>query len=316
MKTASRLGKEGRALHPRDRPRDADLGRLVLPRRLRGGEAALEDEPPAARADDDREPEPRPPAPRAPDGHLAASSSSPGSSKLNPKQFEADLLAFAQQARGGRAAPARSRARAPSRRKPTARRPASGGPAPRGPPPTADELSAAVPATLQRRLDRAAAAHGDANQISLLVMKVAREFFERGVLFLVKHDELRGPGRLRPRSQGPEPQPPGPRDRDPPRRALGLPGRGASRPSPSRPAARGQVDAAYLMGKVGPLPVERGGAAAPRHPPGDHRRALRRQPRDRARRSGRLDTLEVFMNQAGVAFENAFLQRKIQSLQG
>jgi hypothetical protein len=30
----------------------------------------------------------------------------------------------------------------------------------------------------------------------------------------------------------------------------------------------------------------------------------------------RLDALEVFVNQAGVAFENAFLQRKIQSLQG
>ena len=30
---------------------------------------------------------------------------------------------------------------------------------------------------------------------------------------------------------------------------------------------------------------------------------------------GRLDALEVFVNQAGVAFENAFLQRKIQSLQ-
>jgi hypothetical protein len=30
---------------------------------------------------------------------------------------------------------------------------------------------------------------------------------------------------------------------------------------------------------------------------------------------GRVAALEVFVNQAGVAFENAFLQRKIQSLQ-
>ena len=31
---------------------------------------------------------------------------------------------------------------------------------------------------------------------------------------------------------------------------------------------------------------------------------------------GRMDTLEVFINQAGIALENAFLQRKLQALQG
>ena len=31
---------------------------------------------------------------------------------------------------------------------------------------------------------------------------------------------------------------------------------------------------------------------------------------------GRLDGLEVFINQAGVALENAFLQRKVQTLEG
>ena len=31
---------------------------------------------------------------------------------------------------------------------------------------------------------------------------------------------------------------------------------------------------------------------------------------------GRLDALAVFINQAGVALENAFLQRKLQALQG
>jgi len=30
----------------------------------------------------------------------------------------------------------------------------------------------------------------------------------------------------------------------------------------------------------------------------------------------RLDGLEVFINQAGVALENAFLQRKVQTLEG
>jgi GAF domain-containing protein len=31
---------------------------------------------------------------------------------------------------------------------------------------------------------------------------------------------------------------------------------------------------------------------------------------------GRMETLELFMNQAGIALENAFLQRKILALQG
>jgi hypothetical protein len=34
------------------------------------------------------------------------------------------------------------------------------------------------------------------------------------------------------------------------------------------------------------------------------------------RAPGRLDSLEVFINQAGIALENAFLQRKLQALQG
>jgi hypothetical protein len=34
------------------------------------------------------------------------------------------------------------------------------------------------------------------------------------------------------------------------------------------------------------------------------------------REFGRLEALEVFINQAGVALENAFLHRKLQALQG
>src|SRR5262249_14987547 len=34
----------------------------------------------------------------------------------------------------------------------------------------------------------------EAKEISLLVMKVAREYFERGVLFLVRYEELKGLG--------------------------------------------------------------------------------------------------------------------------
>ena len=35
---------------------------------------------------------------------------------------------------------------------------------------------------------------GNANQIAMLVMKVAREFFERSILFLIKNGEARGLG--------------------------------------------------------------------------------------------------------------------------
>ena len=71
----------------------------------------------------------------------------------------------------------------------------------------------------------------------------------------------------------------------------------------------------YLLGKVGPLQVGRGGAAAAAHAPRDDRAPLRRQPGD-GRELPRLEPLEVFINQAGIALENAFLQRKVQALQG
>ena len=58
----------GRPVRPRHRPRHAGLGRRLLPRRLRGGEATLEDEPPPAGADDDGEPQPVAAPARAADG--------------------------------------------------------------------------------------------------------------------------------------------------------------------------------------------------------------------------------------------------------
>ena len=58
----------GRPVRPRHRPRHAGLGRSLVPRGLRGGEAPVEDEPPTARADDDGEPQPVAAAARAADG--------------------------------------------------------------------------------------------------------------------------------------------------------------------------------------------------------------------------------------------------------
>ncbi|MFI5183756.1 MAG: DUF4388 domain-containing protein, partial [Vicinamibacteria bacterium] len=115
----------------------------------------------------------------------------PSLSKLDSKQFEADLRAFASKLvqdvlpRLGR----------PERGPRKPRRP-SGASAAAPPAPTRpasmEDLSRDF-SMLQRRLDELRG-HGDATQISVLVMRVAREFFERGILFLVKHEDIRGLG--------------------------------------------------------------------------------------------------------------------------
>ncbi len=113
----------------------------------------------------------------------------PTLSKLNARQFEADLQAFAGKLvrdvlpqlaeiavlKQGQARPSR---------KPEAR--------------AAEALPVAEGAArpfefLKRRLVELREG-GDANEIATLVMKVAREFFERALLFLVKNEEARGLG--------------------------------------------------------------------------------------------------------------------------
>src|SRR5260370_8139767 len=66
------------------------------------------------------------------------------------------------------------------------------GPAGPAPSPSDEELSREF-SFLQRRLTELRQP-GNANQIAVLVVKVAREFFERGILFLVKNEEARGLG--------------------------------------------------------------------------------------------------------------------------
>ncbi len=116
----------------------------------------------------------------------------PGLSKLNPKQFEADLRAFAGKLLIGRPArplaARRHRQASPAAghrrrcRRALVRPPASG-----------DEELTRQFAMLQRRLAELRQPQ-DANQVAVLVMQVAREFFERAVLFLVKDEEARGLG--------------------------------------------------------------------------------------------------------------------------
>src|SRR5688572_31814326 len=82
---------------------------------------------------------------------------------------------------------------------PTAATPAPAASAPT-PMATADELSREL-AVLGQRLDELRRPQ-DPTQIAALVMRVAKEFFERSVLFLVKGDELRGVHGFGPTARG------------------------------------------------------------------------------------------------------------------
>jgi hypothetical protein len=177
---------------------------------------------------------------------------------------------------------------------------------------TVEDLSREL-ATLQRRLEDLRKG-GDATQVSALVMEVAREFFERAVLFLVKNGQVRGLGGfgLAPREEN-----------------LNLLVREVAIPlaEPSvfqdvvgrrKPYAGTLPDgkwSQYLMARIGRFKSE-GAALIPLL---THREAIAVLFGDNpetGRNPGRLDALEVFINQAGTALENAFLQRKLQALQG
>lgn len=102
----------------------------------------------------------------------------PGLSRLDPRQFEADLMAFADRIVEGVLPGLEKIAEAPA------------GPAVAVTLPRQLENWDEV-AALQRRLEELSGPR-DAFQVSTLVMKVAREFFERAVLLVVKDETLRG----------------------------------------------------------------------------------------------------------------------------
>jgi two-component system, chemotaxis family, chemotaxis protein CheY len=236
----------------------------------------------------------------------------PGLSKLDPGQFEADLRAFAHKiltdviprldpaAEAVPASPA-----SPSLSAPLVAPPAATSL------PSAEELSREF-AVLQQRLEELRRPN-DASQIASLVMKMAREFFERGLLFLVKNGEARGLGGF------------GPAPRD---ESLHLLARDVVIPL-SEPSAFLDVIVSqkslvgplpdgrwsqYLMGKIGRFRS----AAVALLPLLTHRETIALLFGDNpesGRAFGRLDALGVFINQAGIALENAFLQRKVHTLQ-
>jgi CheY-like chemotaxis protein len=234
----------------------------------------------------------------------------PGLSKLDPEQFEADLKAFASKLLAD-VLPrlARPTEKSPAPPKPAAAAPA---PAPATGAATADELSREL-AMLGQRLDELRRPQ-DATQIAALVMGVAKEFFERSVLFLVKNDELRGVNGFGPTARGD---------------GMALLARELVIPLTERSIFSDVANA--RRGFSGPLPVSalttdlldtigrlRGGDAA-LLPLVTHRETIAILYGDNpesGRPPGRLDSLRVFINQAGIALENAILHRKVHDLKG
>jgi CheY-like chemotaxis protein len=233
----------------------------------------------------------------------------PTLSKLNPRQFEADLSAFAEKLAADvlpKLAEVASLRPAPKTGK---------GPPPARVGPGAGPLAAdgAQPFEFLRRRLKELRQPGDANQIAALIMKVSREFFERSILFVVKNDQVRGLGGfgLAPREE-----------------TLNLLARQVAIPlgepsvfadtASSRRAFVGPppIDrwSGHLMGRIGrfqsseiallPLQAHRETIAL-----------LFGDNPETGRGVAGLDALEVFIHQAGIALENVFLQRKLQSLQ-
>src|SRR5262249_24765211 len=139
----------------------------------------------------------------------------------------------------------------------------------------------------------------DPTQISSLVMKVSREFFERGILFLIKNDSMRGLGGFGPAPRG---------------ESLNLAVRDVLIPlnEPSlflnvmtgrKPWSGHLPDekwTRHLLGKIGRF---KSGPAA-LFPLLAHRETIALLMGDNAetgREFGRLEAFDVFINQAGVA---------------
>ncbi len=229
----------------------------------------------------------------------------PGLSKLDSEQFHADVVAFAERVIEA-ILPRLTRAAPLPPRTPAARPP--------GLPPAVladDEISRQF-GLLQKHLEELRQP-ASANEISFLIMKAAREFFERGVLFLVKNEELRGIGGFgrAPREEKvslvvrevavPLKDPSVFRDVAVTRRAFhGLP-----------PDGRWEQ---YVLGKLGRF-KSNGFALLPLLAHRETIAVLYGDNPETGREVGHIDALEVVVSQAGIAFENLFLQRKIEALQ-
>jgi CheY-like chemotaxis protein len=229
----------------------------------------------------------------------------PGLSKLDPEQFRSDLRAFAERLNkdilpklGRRAAEARPA---------TDKRPARPGPV------GSEEMSKEI-AVLHGRLDELRR-QTDPTQISLLVMKTAREFFERGVLMLLKDAEARGLAGFGTAPRG--------ENINLLVRDIAVPLSEASAfadvATRRKPLLNVTADdgkwMAHFYGKVGRFRASNAAIL----PLLAHREVIALLFGDNpetGREIKRLDALTLFIDQAGLALENLFLQRKIRSLEG
>jgi CheY-like chemotaxis protein len=230
----------------------------------------------------------------------------PGLSKLDPDQFRSDLRAFADRLQRDilpqLSATAVPGAPAPEKKAPRPR--LTGGPTP-------EEGSRDI-AVLQERLEELRL-QSDPTQISYMVMKTAREFFERGILLLIKDAEARGLAGFGPAPRG--------ENINLTVRDIAIP---LSEPSPfaeaitrRKPQIGVQAEGrwmAYLYGKIGRFRATSGGIL----PLLAHREVIALLYGDNpetGREVKRADALALFVDQAGLALENLFLQRKVRSLE-
>ena len=228
----------------------------------------------------------------------------PTLSKLNPRQFEADLSAFAAKL---------VKDVLPHLAEVAVLKPKS--PPPRKAQAAAEVGAPAESATrpfefLKRRLVELRQG-GDANEIAMLVMKVAREFFERALLFVVKNDEVRGLGGF------------GVAPRD---EALNLLARQLTiplgEPSLFRDVVRERSTFSgpaptdrwlgHMLGRIGRF-QSRGIALLPLVAHRETIAIVFGDNPETGREPGRIEPLEVFVQQAGIALENVFLQKKLQA---
>jgi CheY-like chemotaxis protein len=234
----------------------------------------------------------------------------PGLSKLDPEQFEADLRVFANKVRTD-ILPRMTQAKAAPSPK-DATKSTVPTPEPAQPHVAEAQLSHEF-LELQGRL-RELRLRGEAGDIAGLVMKVAREFFERAVLFLVKDDEARG---LAGFGAAPKDESLNLLAR---RIVISLQeasafGEVAASRKPFRGAAPDDKAVQHLLGKVGRFKS----SAVALLPLLTHRETIAVLFGDNPESGAplpRLEPLEVFINQAGIALENAFLQKKVMALQG
>jgi CheY-like chemotaxis protein len=232
----------------------------------------------------------------------------PTLSKLNPRQFEADLSAFASKLVAD--VLPRLAEVAPARPAPRVQRKTSAADAAEAGPPSAD---AAHPFEFLRRRLQELRQGGDANQIAALVMKVAREFFERSILFVVKNDEARGLGGfgLAPREE-----------------TLNLLARQVTIPlveaSVFRDVTRERRPFSgpppsdrwlgHLMGRIGRF-QSKGLVLLPLVAHHETIALLFGDNPETGREPAGLEALDVFIQQAGTALENVFLQKKLQAIE-